>query len=106
MIGGLLVAFAGAYVAVVVVPFVVRAREDARWSSCLGRLAQLHVALDNYRHDHGHFPPAFIADENGTPVHSWRVLIQPYMHHEEVFERYDFSEPWNGPHNAALAKSV
>ena len=46
--------------------------------------------------------PAFIAGKDGTPWHSWRVLILPYLQHKSLYERYDFNEPWNGPNNRKL----
>jgi len=37
------------------------------------------LALFNYHDDYGSYPPAYIADESGRPMHSWRVLILPYL---------------------------
>ena len=59
------------------------------------RNAQLRIAK-------GHFPPAYIADENGKPMHSWRVLLLPYMEQGDLFDQYSFDEPWNGPNNSKL----
>ncbi|HAY78713.1 MAG TPA: hypothetical protein DCY79_02770 [Planctomycetaceae bacterium] len=58
-------------------------------------------------HDHyGAYPPAYIADENGTPMHSWRVLILPFLHHRRLYDRYDFSQPWNSKANMRLATEM
>ena len=38
-------------------------------------------------------------------MHSWRVLILPYLGQEEVFKQYDFREPWNSAKNAALCSA-
>lgn len=35
-------------------------------------------------------------------MHSWRVLILPFVGDRELYERYDFSEPWDGPNNRKL----
>jgi hypothetical protein len=51
---------------------------------------------------HGTFPPAYIADANGTPMHSWRVLILPYIEQKRIYDQYDFNEPWDGPNNSRL----
>ena len=32
-------------------------------------------------------------------MHSWRVLVLPYLEQHELYGQYDFNEPWNGPHN-------
>jgi len=38
-------------------------------------------------------------------MHSWRVLILPYMGEEEqqLYSRYNLNEPWNSPENHKLA---
>jgi hypothetical protein len=55
-----------------------------------------------YRDEHRTFPPAYVADEAGRPMHSWRVLILPQLGHQDLFKRYRFDEPWDGPHNHEL----
>jgi hypothetical protein len=71
---------------------------------CMSNMKQISLAIMNYEAKRGHFPPAYIADENGKPMHSWRVLILPFLGQEELYKLYDFSEPWNGPHNSQLTK--
>ena len=72
-----------------------------RRTTCLGNLKQIATALLDYRKANGCFPPAYIADKNGKPMHSWRVLILPYLN-SNLYKTYDFSEPWDGPHNKKL----
>jgi len=67
---------------------------------------QLVLAVLNYESDHSHLPPAYIADENGKPMHSWRVLILPYLDQQSLFDQYDFDEPWDGPNNAKLVNQL
>ena len=55
-----------------------------------------------YEDEHGCFPPAYVADASGRPMHSWRVLILPYLDQQQLYDQYDFSEPWNGPNNQQL----
>lgn len=69
-------------------------------------MRQVCLALHNYVSANGHFPPAYIADENGKPMHSWRVLLLPYLEEEAIFDQYDFDEPWNGPNNSKLAEQI
>ena len=64
--------------------------------------AQVSLALHNYHDTYGSYPPAFIVDENGKPMHSWRVLILPFVDGAELYSAYDFHEPWNGPNNSKL----
>ena len=49
-----------------------------------------------------HVPPAYFADESGKPLHSWRVLILPFLDEGALYKQYDFSEPWDGPNNSRL----
>src|SRR4030095_9667762 len=51
---------------------------------------------------YGSFPPAYIADKNGRPMHSWRILILPFLEEQALFSRYNFNEPWDGPNNRKL----
>ena len=30
----------------------------------------------------------------------------PYLEYDDLYERYDFDEPWNGPHNRLLANEI
>jgi hypothetical protein len=88
------------------IPVVWRAREAARESVCQSHLAQLQNAIRVYESYHGHLPPAYVLGPDGTPWHSWRVLLLPYLHQEEVFQKYRFDEPWNGPNNSKLADGI
>lgn len=79
------------------------AREAALASCAQCPLNQLQLALHNYHDTYGCFPPAHVADSQGRPMHSWRVLLLPLIDQRELYEAYRFDEPWNGPHNAQLA---
>lgn len=84
-------------------PAVQAARESARRSQCVSNLYQIGVALKMYESTHGTLPPAYVADENGKPMHSWRVLILPQLGEELLYEQYNFDEPWDGPTNSQLS---
>ena len=36
-------------------------------------------------------------------MHSWRVLLLPYLDQLELYNAYRFDEPWDGPNNRLLA---
>jgi hypothetical protein len=74
--------------------------------SCGNNLKQIVLALHDYHDDYGSFPPAYIADASGKPMHSWRVLILPYLEEQACYARYNFNEPWNGPNNILLATEM
>jgi prepilin-type processing-associated H-X9-DG protein len=69
---------------------------------CGNHLKQIAISLQNYHDVYGSFPPAYIADASGKPMHSWRVLILPFAGEKSLYDAYDFSEPWDGPHNSKL----
>ena len=76
--------------------------EHAYKSECSNNLKRIALALREYHDVYGAFPPACTTGEDGTPMHSWRVLILPYLKERLLYEQYDLSEPWNGPHNLRL----
>ncbi len=39
-------------------------------------------------------------------MHSWRVLILPFLEEPSLFKKYNFNEPWDGPNNSKLADQV
>jgi prepilin-type processing-associated H-X9-DG protein len=93
--GGVLIAL--------LLPAVQAAREASRRMACANNLKQIGLALHNYHDTYKTFPPAYIADADGKPMHSWRVLILPFIESSHVYQQYDFNEPWNGPNNSQLA---
>jgi hypothetical protein len=90
------------FLVVTLIPFAFVARESSRRSGCRNKLHQIGAALIAYYQANGCFPPAFIADKNGKPMHSWRLLILPYADYDGLYKAYDFTEPWDGPKNRNL----
>jgi hypothetical protein len=86
-------------------PAVEAAREANRYFACPNHMKRISLALHNYRQVNGCFPPAFVADKDGRPMHSWRVLILPYLDHKDLYKQYKFDESWDGPNNKKLLAS-
>jgi len=82
------------------------AQSAARRSQCSNNLKQIGLAMHNYHDTYACFPPAYIADENGQPMHSWRVLLLPYMEQQSLYDQYNFDEPWDSPENLALGSMM
>jgi hypothetical protein len=78
-------------------------RNAAQCDRCERNMRQIALALECYEAQYGCFPPAYVADEDGKPMHSWRVLILNEFCEVSLYCRYDFSEPWDGPNNRQLA---
>ncbi len=86
-----------------------KGRESARWARCGGNLKQLAIALLNYESAYGCFPPAYVADANGRPLYSWRVLLMAELDRGvsgwlggRLARGFHFDEPWDSPHNSKL----
>jgi len=71
-------------------------------TECENNFRHLGLAMHGYQVQHGHFPPPYITDANGVPMHSWRVLILPHMEELTLYNQYDFSKPWDHPDNLRL----
>jgi hypothetical protein len=103
VVGGILLLCCGFFtLPALLLPAVQQAREAARRTQCLNNLKQIGLALQNYHDVYSTFPPAYMADAAGKPMHSWRVLILPFLGEEQLYSEYDFSEPWDGPNNSRL----
>lgn len=65
-------------------PFHGNGHLEATWRmSCLDNLKHLALALHNYHDEYKSFPPAHIKGEDGRLLHSWRVLILPYLENQQ-----------------------
>jgi len=62
-------------------------------------MKQIALAMHNYHDTYKTMPPAYIADEDGKPMRSWRTLILPYVEQAPLYDRYDFNVPWDAPEN-------
>jgi Protein of unknown function (DUF1559) len=69
-------------------------------------LQQIGLAMQNYHDANGHFPPAYVADANGTPLFSWRVLLLPYLGQQALFNQFDTSKAWNDRANLAVLQQM
>ncbi|MEX0726519.1 MAG: DUF1559 domain-containing protein [Planctomycetaceae bacterium] len=86
--------------------FVRSVRESYRCSQCESRLKVIQLALLNYHDAHLCFPPAYIADADGNPMHSWRVLVLPFIDMIPTYDDYDFTQPWNSSKNKKWADDL
>ena len=82
------------------------ARQLPPRSRCTWNLVEIAAALQDYHKANGCFPPAYIADKTGKPMHSWRVLILPYMGEEVIYRTYDFTQPWDSPKNKNILTAI
>lgn len=74
-------------------------RNAAGRAMCNNNLKQIGLALHRYHDVHGTFPPLYTVDEEGKPLHSWRVLILPYLESDALYRSIRLDEPWDSEHN-------
>jgi len=89
----------GGVMVAMLLPAIQAAREAARRMSCSNNMKQIALAMHNYHDTHKTMPPAYIADEDGKPMRSWRALILPFVEQAPLYDRYDFNVPWDAPEN-------
>ncbi len=85
-------------------PATRRARPAAHRMTCASNLRNISIALNAYNQEYGQFPPAYVIDESGRRLHSWRTLILPFIEQGELYSKIDLSKPWNHPDNAFAFK--
>ncbi|MGB0595165.1 MAG: DUF1559 domain-containing protein [Rubripirellula sp.] len=78
-------------------------RDQAQSIRNLERIAK---ALNAYAADQGSYPPPFTTDENGRAMHSWRVLILPYLGLDDLYNNFDLSVAWDDPNNMQNAYQI
>lgn len=100
----LLLLLSGALVcaAIVAIP---AARVAIHRAGTANRLQHIMLSMECYHQTYGCYPPQYLTDRQGRPAHSWRVLLLQFVK-EDLYRRYSFDEPWNGPHNSLLATEM
>ena len=83
-------------------PVVIKLKMQRDVNLCKQNLRQIAKALNSYAADYGTYPPAVTYDAKGQAMHSWRVLILPYLNERKLYESYDMTKPWNAGENSHL----
>jgi hypothetical protein len=82
---------------------------EAVGSSALGllnnNLLQISWSIWSY-HETYHSFPDDIRDGQGKPLLSWRVRLLPFLENDPLYKEFKLDEPWDGPHNRELIKSI
>jgi Protein of unknown function (DUF1559) len=86
------------------VRFVHDARESARAMSCENNLKSLVLGLHNYHSTFEQIPAAYLTDEKGRPIHSWRPMIAPFLGQQPDLYHWDI--PWDSPKNRGFATNA
>ena len=84
----------------IVVQSVQHWRHAYEQSECNKRLDLIAFSLRAYYDNYRRLPPAITYAADGRAMHSWRMLMLPFMFGANL--AYNFQEPWNGPGNSSL----
>jgi hypothetical protein len=71
----------------------------------LNNLRQIGLAIHNY-HDVNQCLPTDVLGPGGKPLWSWRVLLLPYLEHDNLYKQLDLTKPWEHPANAKLLEKM
>ena len=77
----------------------IKGSEQDRKMQCVNNIKQIALAMHVYHDANRCLPPAYTVDENGKPLHSWRVALLPYMEQMALYDAIRHDEPWDSEHN-------
>lgn len=78
-------------------------QENRTRAQCIRNLEKIAKAMNAYAKDYGSYPPPVTVGATGRPIHSWRVLILPYLGYQELYDQFDLEQPWDATANQRLA---
>ena len=80
-------------------PAIDGGRESILRGRCHSNLHTIGHGIFDYENELGTLPPPFSVDSSGAPLHSWRVLILPYIGERDLYEQIDLDVPWDHEFN-------
>ena len=78
----------------------------------LDRMRRIRKAMQEYEKEHGEPVPLYSRDERGVPLHSWRVLLLPYLAKMDTgasrvpYDQIRLDEPWDSEWNSQFRNRV
>ena len=72
-------------------------------TASIRNLEKIASALNAYAADHGTYPPPATMDSSGGVLHSWRVLILPYLGEEDLYDQFNLQKSWDEASNLMVA---
>ncbi len=69
---------------------------------CPTNLKQIALGLHHYRDVYRKLTRPYVADSAGKPIHSWRVMLLPFVEQQALHEQYDMHSAWNSRANSML----
>jgi hypothetical protein len=72
--------------------------QAAKRAQAANNLKQTVLAFHNFMDANGKFPSPVMVHKSGKQ-YSWRIAILPYIGEQELYDKYDFNQEWDSPHN-------
>ena len=66
---------------------------------------QQALAMLNFESAYGKFPSSTMVHKSGKK-YSWRIAILPFIERMDIYEKYDFTQDWNSPHNLEVTSEM
>jgi hypothetical protein len=70
------------------------------------KLMEILLAFHQFERRFHHLPKSANRQIKSQPTHSWRVAILPLIGHGELYQEYQFDQPWDSPQNMQVAKKM
>jgi len=96
----------GILIAPLLLPAVRAAREAARTAQSMSNMKQIALAMTLFETKEHSLPARAIFDKKGKALLSWRVQLLPYVEQMPLYRQFHLDEPWDSPHNLALAARI
>ncbi|MBQ8285966.1 MAG: DUF1559 domain-containing protein [Thermoguttaceae bacterium] len=85
---------------IMIPPLIDAFRKAELYMKCLNNMKCIALAIHNFTDVCGSAPPAYTVDENGEPLHSWRVALLPYIGESKLYSQIRHDEPWDSEWNS------
>ncbi|MDR3109456.1 MAG: DUF1559 domain-containing protein [Planctomycetaceae bacterium] len=74
---------------------------------CATNMQKIEAGLARYLLANGLIlPPLYTVDKDGKPLHSWRVLILPFIGQQELYAKIRLDESWDSEYNKQFHNEV
>lgn len=88
-------------------PAMIALKKSAARDESQRKLQRIVAGLRAYEAQYGSLPPPYTVDANGKKMHSWRVLILPFLGGDIGGPiQYNFAEPWDSQNNLRFAAQI
>ena len=85
---------------IMIPPAIDAFRNAELYMECRNNMKRIALAIHNFTDINGASPPAYTVDENGEPLHSWRVALLPYIGESKLYSLIRHDEPWDSEWNS------